>query len=234
MDLVLLHAFPLDSAMWPAGLRAITPDQRGGDREPDLEHVARDVLAEVNARGIDRFVLGGCSMGGYVAMQVLRIAPERVAGLVLVDTKADADTEEARDNRLAMAKRVEEEGVDWVPDALLPALFSDNAPEEAVSKARRIIRRQSPEEVTWAQRAMAKRPDSTKLLERTTVPALVIVGEHDALTPPAKARQMADLLPNSTYREIPGAGHLVPLEAPEAFAEAFVSWQARQTWQRLT
>ncbi|TWP53479.1 alpha/beta fold hydrolase [Lentzea tibetensis] len=224
MDLVLLHAFPVDSRMWPAELGAITPDQRGRDREPDLELIARDVLADLDARGIERFALGGCSMGGYVAMAVLRIAPERVARLVLVDTKATADTDEARANRLTMAKRVEEEGTAWLPDALLPNLLGPDASNGAGELVTRMIVEQPAHEVAWAQRAMASRPDSSELLARTTIPALVIVGERDQLTPPSLAAEMADLLPNSTYVEIPGAGHLVPVEAPRTFASAVRQW----------
>ncbi|MDQ2586095.1 alpha/beta fold hydrolase [Saccharothrix yanglingensis] len=231
LPLVLLHAFPLDSRMWDGvrdQLKPVTIDQRGGDRSPDLVVIAEDVLAELDRLGVERAVVGGCSMGGYVAMALLRRAPERVAGLVLADTRAGADTDEARANRLAMAERVEAEGVGWVPDAVVPGLLGPDPDDAVVERVRELVLARDPAEVAWAQRAMAARPDSTGLLADVDVPALVLVGEHDRLTPPATARGMAAVLRRVDCVELPGVGHLTPLEAPEAFAAAVVAW-----WQRV-
>ncbi|GAA3461609.1 alpha/beta fold hydrolase [Saccharothrix longispora] len=230
LPLVLLHAFPLDSRMWDGvrdQLKPVTIDQRGGDRSPDLVVIAEDVLAELDRLGVERAVVGGCSMGGYVAMALLRRAPERVAGLVLADTRAGADTDEARANRLAMAERVEAEGVGWVPDAVVPGLLGPHPDDAVVERVRELVLARDPAEVAWAQRAMAARPDSTGLLAEVDVPALVLVGEHDRLTPPATAREMAAVLRRVDCVELPGAGHLTPLEAPEAFAAAVVAWRQR-------
>lgn len=230
VPLVLLHAFPLDSRMWDGVrdlLKPITIDQRGGDRSPDLVTIADDVLALLDERGIERAVFGGCSMGGYVAMAVLRRAPERVAGLVLADTRAGADAEEARANRLTMAARVESEGVEWVPDTVVTGLLGPSPDPAVVERARELVLAQDPAEVAWAQRAMAARPDSTDVLAAADVPALVLVGEHDALTPPSLARELAGLLRRGEYVELAGAGHLTPLEAPEAFASAVLEWRRR-------
>jgi pimeloyl-ACP methyl ester carboxylesterase len=227
IPLVLLHAFPVDSRMWEGvrgSLDVITPDQRHPG-EPDLANAARDVLRQLDERGIERVFVGGCSMGGYVAMAVLRIAPERVTGLVLADTKADADTEEARANRLAMADRLDAEGVgDWLADATVPNLLSENAGPDVVAFVRRLVLDQDPADLAWAQRAMAARPDSGKLLAAVDVPALVIVGEHDKLTPPAQAERLAGYLRRSTLVQMPAVGHLAPVEAPEAFAAAVRDW----------
>jgi pimeloyl-ACP methyl ester carboxylesterase len=227
IPLVLLHAFPVDSRMWEGvrgSLDVITPDQRHPG-EPDLANAARDVLRQLDERGIERVFVGGCSMGGYVAMAVLRIAPERVTGLVLADTKADADTEEARANRLAMADRLDAEGVgDWLADATVPNLLSDNAGPDVVAFVRRLVLDQDPVDLAWAQRAMAARPDSGKLLAAVDVPALVIVGEYDKLTPPAQAERLAGYLERSTLVQMPAVGHLAPVEAPEAFAAAVRDW----------
>jgi pimeloyl-ACP methyl ester carboxylesterase len=226
LPLVLLHAFPVDSRMWEGvreHLEVITPDQRatGG---PDLETAARNVLRDLDERGVDRFVVGGCSMGGYVAMALLRIAEERVAGLVFADTRAGADTDEVRGNRLAMADRLDAEGVgEWVADSA-KHLLSANAGADAAALLRRIVLEQDPADLAWAQRAMAARPDSGEMLANTDLPALVVVGELDELTPPAQARQIANYLGSSTLVELPGVGHLSPLEAPEPFAEAVASW----------
>ncbi|MFE9745439.1 alpha/beta fold hydrolase [Saccharothrix saharensis] len=228
--LVLLHAFPFDSRMWDGVrdlLKPITPDQRGDRRSPDLVAVADDVLRLLDERGIERAVLGGCSMGGYVAMAVLRRDPSRVAGLVLADTRAGADTDEARANRLAMAARVEAEGLGWVPDTVVGGLLGPDAGEAVTGRVRELILDQDPAEVVWAQRAMAARPDSADVLAGVDVPALVLVGEHDALTPPALARELVATLRHGEYVELPGVGHLTPMEAPDAFAAAVLDWRRR-------
>nr|WP_092528397.1 alpha/beta fold hydrolase [Amycolatopsis arida] len=240
IPLVLLHAFPVDARMWhgvreplAARTRLITPDQRGlgrsplpdTDRAPTLDDAARDVLAMLDKLELDRVVLGGCSMGGYVTMAVLRAAPERVAGLVLVDTKSTVDDAAARENRLAVAERAEREGVaGWLADAMLPKLLGPDAGPDVVATAREMVDDQPPAGVAWAQRAMADRPDSTDLLRAATVPALVVVGRHDTLTPPDAARALAGSMPDARFVEIPGAGHLSPLEAPAAVAETIGGW----------
>ncbi|KMS89873.1 alpha/beta fold hydrolase [Prauserella rugosa] len=245
LPLVLLHAYPLDARMWnavrgplSAHTRVITPDQRGMGRspfpesdaasEPSLDDAARDVVALLDRLELDRVVLGGCSMGGYLTMAVLRAAPERVGGLVLVDTKAEADGDEARANRLSVAERAESEGIGgWLADAMVPNLLSGHTREhqpEVAALVRELIESQQPAGVAWAQRAMAARPDSTDTLRQSDVPALVLVGQQDGLTPPDAARAMVDALPDARLVEIPNAGHLTPLEAPDAVATAITDW----------
>ncbi|NIJ10914.1 pimeloyl-ACP methyl ester carboxylesterase [Saccharomonospora amisosensis] len=245
LPLVLLHAYPLDARMWnpvrealAARTRVVTPDQRGlgrtplpaTDREPSLDDAAVDVVAMLDKLGLDRVVLGGCSMGGYVTMAVLRRAPERVGGLVFIDTRAAADTEQARAERLAVADRAESEGIaGWLADDMLPKLLSEHARSarpELVATVRELIESQRPSGVAWALRAMAARPDSTEALRAADVPALVIVGEQDSLTPPELAGDLADALPRSRLVVIPGAGHLTPMEAPERVGEAVLDWLA--------
>jgi pimeloyl-ACP methyl ester carboxylesterase len=242
LPLVLLHAFPVDARMWDgvreplaARARLITPDQRGlgrtalpeTDAAPSLDDAARDVVALLDKLELDRVVLGGCSMGGYVTMAVLRAAPERVAGIVMIDTKAAADAVQARDNRLTMAERVEAEGVQWLPEAMMPALVGETTRQrrpEVLDRLRELIESQPPEGVAWAQRAMAARPDSTETLRSADVPALVVVGEEDTLTRVDEAHAMVGALPNATLEIIPEAGHLSPLENPAMVAEAILSW----------
>jgi pimeloyl-ACP methyl ester carboxylesterase len=243
LPLVLLHAFPVDARMWngirtpvAARTRLITPDQRGlgrtplpdTDRAPDLDDAARDVLALLDRLELERVVLGGCSMGGYVTMAVLRAAPERIGGLVLIDTKGEADTDEARQKRLAVARRAETEGIrGWLARDMLPGVLGDTTRRErpeVVAGVTELIEAQSPAGVAWAQRAMAARPDSLETLRDADVPALVLVGEQDNLTPPDAAHRMVDALPDATLEVIPQAGHLSPVEAPEPVAEAVVRW----------
>lgn len=225
-DLVLLHAFPLDARMWDVP-GALTPTLRGHG-EPDLTTLAKDVLAELDARGLHQVILGGCSMGGYVVMALLRIAPERVKGLVFVDTKHTADTPEAAATRHAMAERVEREGVgEWLPDAMLPKLLGPQTSDDVKSQVRTMILEQQPEDVAWWQRAMARRPDSTEVLESLDVPSLVLVGEHDTLTPPDVAAKLAVTLRHSTSERIEGAGHLPPVEQPAEFRARLERWRTQ-------
>ena len=243
VPLVLLHAFPLDSRMWDgvhAGLRRpVTPDQRGfgGNPwgpgplpEPSLDVVAAEVLAQLERQGINRFVLGGCSMGGYLAMAVLRAARARVSGLLLVDTRYEADTPQQRENRYAQARRVESEGTGWLADALLPNLLGATTRAHrphVVRRVRELIAAQPATGVAWALRAMAARPDSADTLRAVTVPALVVSGEEDtAIAPPASAEAMARLLPRGELAVLPSVGHLPPLENPALFTSTVAKWLA--------
>jgi pimeloyl-ACP methyl ester carboxylesterase len=233
--LVLLHAFPLDHRMWAEGdvsehVELLTPDQRGfggtplGADEPDLSHVAADVIELLDGR---RALVGGCSMGTYVAMAVLRAAPELVAGLVLVSGRAGADTEAGRANRETMASRIEAEGPDFVADAMLPALLGSETHDrrpEVVETVRTLVGEQDGAAIAWAQRAMAARPDSSDLLRGTEVPTLIIRGEQDALIPTEEADALAGLMPKAEVITLAGAGHLPPLEAPEEFTGAVARW----------
>nr|WP_311202727.1 alpha/beta fold hydrolase [Actinophytocola gossypii] len=234
---VLLHAFPLDSSMWdglrPAlGSRLVTPDLPGFGSappvtEPSLDEAAAAVLATLDQRGVSRAVFGGCSMGGYVAMAVLRAAPSRVSGLVLVNTKASEDTDEARANRYAMADRAEADGTDWLPDAMMTTLLGETTlarRPEVEERVRALISAQPPASVAWAQRAMAARPSSLDVLAGSGLPALVVRGAEDSLIPAGEATAMASALPGSESVELAGVGHLAPLEAPEELAGVLNRW----------
>lgn len=245
--LVLLHAFPLSAAMWMPqreGLsdrcRVITPDLRGfggsvlGDDEPSLEAMAGDVAALLDTMGIHRAVIGGLSMGGYVAMALCRHHPERILGLVLADTKAGADPEPARANRERIAQRLDDDGNAGVlVDEVLPKLVGPTTLRQRAlvyGRVRGLVQATPPPAAAWAERAMATRPDSFDTLRETRIPALVIVGAEDAVATEEDARAMAEALPNSELIVIPRSGHLTSVEQPELFNEAvgeFVSAVAR-------
>lgn len=237
--LVLLHAFPLSARMWtcqlerlpgPAGetARVIVPDQRGfgtaplGDDAPSLDTAADDVARLLDGAGLDRAVVGGLSMGGYVAMAFARRHGDRLAGLVLADTKATPDTEQARANRERVARAVEaRNSVRILADEKIEeGLLGPATDPELVAHVRAMIAQAPPAAVAWAQRAMAARGDSLEVLAGVRVPAAVIVGEADTVTPLAEARLMAEALPDAELTVIPAVGHLSSLEAPETFNAA--------------
>jgi len=238
--LVLLHAFPLSSAMWLAqreGLsatcRVVTPDLRGfggsalGDDEPSLDASADDVAALLDRLDLDRVVLGGMSMGGYVAMAFLRRYADRVSGLVLADTKASEDTPAVRETRERIARQVQEDGSTVLADEVLPTLLgaTTTASRPLVSgRVRGLVQAAPPAAVAWAERAMAARPASYDVLAQVDVPALVLVGAEDALSPVADAQAMVDALPQGRLAVLPDAGHLSAVETPETFNDALAAF----------
>lgn len=235
--LVLVHAFPLDSRMFDpvrADLAAVTtlltPDLPGfgtgpalPDGAPSLDAAVDTVIAALDAQGIDRAIIGGVSLGGYVALALLRRFPERVSGLLLVDTRAGADDDAARHRRLAVADRADRGDVAPGAEATAPLLAAGTAPEVR-DRLAAIASEVPPATIAFTQRAMAARPDSSLLLGHTDVPVLVIVGEQDTVTPPAVARHMADVAPRGELNEIPGVGHLPPAEDPAEFAALVRRW----------
>ncbi|GAA4864725.1 alpha/beta hydrolase [Kitasatospora terrestris] len=238
--LVLLHAFPLSARMWAAQLerlpgpagdlaRVITPDQRGfgsaplgDDTAPSLDAAADDLAALLDAMDVDRAVIGGLSMGGYVAMAFARRHPERICGLVLADTKATADGDAARTNRerIAAAVLARDSVALLAEERIEDGLLAPGTDPELVAQVRAMIAEAPPRAVAWAQRAMAAREDSLEVLAGLDVPAAVVVGELDAVTPLAEARMMAAALPDAELTVIPSVGHLSSLEAPETFNAA--------------
>ena len=237
LPVVLLHAFPLNASMWMpqrealgASHRVITPDQRGfggsqlGHDEPSLDEAADDIAAMLDARKIDRVVLGGLSMGGYVAMSFLRRHSQRVSALILADTKLGADSPEGAANRRRIADEVIAAGSSaQLVDELLPSLLGETSRERralVLGRVKALLEKAPPYAVAWAQRAMAVRPDSTETLAAVTVPTLVVVGEEDTLSPPADAELIAKTVPGAQLVVIPDAGHLSAMESPAEFNAA--------------
>lgn len=240
VPVVLLHAFPLDRSMWrpvaerlrAATVPVILVDLPGLGESPlpagppDLTTSAASVVDLLDRHGIRRVVVVGVSMGGYVALALARGWPERLAGLALVDTKAEADGDEARANRERVAAAVEgEAGTDALTpmiDGLLGATTRATRPD-VVDRVRAGLLAARPAGVAWSQRAMAARPDSSGLLAGIGCPVAVLVGDEDGLTPPAAAQAMAAALPDAVLTVLPRAGHLSPLEAPDGVAAALLA-----------
>jgi pimeloyl-ACP methyl ester carboxylesterase len=232
IPVVLLHAFPLSGEMFEAQwaalsgrARFVVPDLRGFGTSPpgtgpaEMGSLADDVLGLLDHLGIASAVVGGVSMGGYVAMALLRNDPARIRGLVLADTQMSADDAAARANREAIAQDVLANGTGvMVPRSA--ALLSPAASDAQRAQMVLWILGNPPEGVAAAERGMALRSDSRDILARFAGPLLVLVGSADTLTPPAKARAIADLVSGTELVEIPGAGHLSNVERPEAFNAA--------------
>jgi len=239
---VLLHAFPLNKAMWEFQRRElsrdyciITPDFRGhGESEVAAEDSTMEALAEdlhglLAGLGIERFVLGGLSLGGYVSFAFYRKHSAQVAALILADTRAQADTPEGRQERAKLIATAEEKGASAVAEQLLPKLLgatTRTSRPEVVAYVRELIHSTSVPGIVKALRGMAARPDSRPLLPQITCPVLILVGEEDTLTPPADSEAMAGAIPGAQLEIISQAGHLSNLEQPVAFTNHVRSFLA--------
>ncbi len=230
--LLFIHGYPLDHSIWEhpltqlEGWMRIAPDLRGMGQSdaPDLGYsmatYAEDLLALLNTLGVDRVVLCGLSMGGYVAFEMLRRAPDRVRGLVLMDTRAEADSPEGRKARDAAAVMAREGGAKAIAESMLPKLLAEGTATEQpalVERIRRMMESTPVAGILGAIGALRDRPDSTPLLAGLAgVPTLVMVGEEDRITPKEQAQRMADAIRGARLAVVPGAGHLPPVERPEA------------------
>ena len=233
IPVILIHAFPMNQAMWDDQVLALAPicriitmDLRGfGASDIPLGPywmalMASDVRGLMARLGIERAVLVGLSMGGYVAMSFYRNFSQAVSGLVLADTRAAADSAEGRERRFASAGKAERDGVESIVEEMLQVLLSQptiNTRRDVVTRVRAIALENQGEGLAAAQRGMADRPDSTEMLAGADCPALVIVGADDRLSPPEEARSWQERMPNSRLAIIPGAGHLSNIEQPDHF-----------------
>lgn len=193
---------------------------------------ATDIAELLAASGVTKpVILCGFSMGGYILWQFMRQFPERVKAIVLCDTRAIADTAEARQGRLRTADEVMKSGVEPIITSMLPKLLSAatrNSRPEIVEKVTAVMRSCSPAAIAASLRGMADRPDVTTELVSFTQSALVLVGAEDAINAPAEMRGIAEKLPHAEFVEIPGAGHMTTLENPEAVNAALLDFIKRQ------
>jgi pimeloyl-ACP methyl ester carboxylesterase len=201
-----------------------------GDGLLTMERIADDAAGLLDHLQIAAATICGLSMGGYAAFAFVRNHPTRLRGLVLADTKASADSDQARRVRAEQADAVRKEGTSAIVDAVLPKLLGKTTHEtrpQVVARVRDLIVPNPPRGITDALAGLAARADSTPTLRQVRVPTLVVCGEEDAITPPAEAESMHAGIAGSTLELIPKAGHLANLEAPDAFNRALEAFLRR-------
>jgi 3-oxoadipate enol-lactonase len=237
---VLLHAFPLNARMWEPqfalaahGWRVLAPHLRGfggggtGPPASTVDEYAGDVIDLLDALHVQDAVIGGLSMGGYVAFAILRRAPRYARGLILADTRSQADTPEGLEGRKRMLQLLAEKGPSGVVDDMMPKLLgaSTRATKPAQSdRVRALALSNPPEAIAGGIRALMTRPDSTPLLRTIHCPTLVVVGEEDVLTPPALSEEMHRAIAGAELATVPRAGHLSSFEQPDAFNSALAAF----------
>jgi 3-oxoadipate enol-lactonase len=241
--IVLIHGFPFNHEMWDPQIetlqkqfRVIAYDLRGhgksgvGDGQYTLEFFVDDLLGLLDHLGIERAVLCGLSMGGYIALRAVERNPERVRGLILADTQAKADSNEAKLRRAAAIKSVKANGVNVYAEGFVKSVFAPQTltnNKAAVEKIRRIIQSNSSLGICGALLALASRTDTTEALSDIKVPTLILVGEHDLSTPPSASKEMHNTIPNSEIHVIPNAAHLSNLENSEGFNKHLLDFLER-------
>lgn len=230
-DLVLLHPFPANHGVWgpvtellSTRYRVILPDVRGlgqsspGEGPATMDKHADDLQRLLDELGIAKAVFGGNSIGGYILFEFYRRYRERISRLMLVDTRAGADSDEARKNRLVAAEDVLNRGTEPFIDSMLTKLLGEsthrNRPDK-IAEAKRMMMQASAAGIAAVQRGMAERPDSNATLPTISLPTLVIAGDEDTLTTPLEMETMHRGIRGSIFRRIPKAGHYSPFEQPE-------------------
>lgn len=242
---LLLHAFPLGMAMWEPQVRALAErhrvvrfDARGfggsppGDGLLSMERIAEDAVALLDHLGLPPAAVCGLSMGGYAAFALWRRHPERVRALVLADTRAGADSDEAKKGRADLAEKVRRQGPEAAAEAFLPKLLGETTRRERpemVARVREMILANPARGICDALAGLAARADSTDVLREIRVPALFVVGEEDVVSPPAEMEAMHRQVAGSRLVTLPRVGHLSNLEDPPGFNAALSEFLSPRT-----
>ena len=240
LAVTLVHAFPLSHKMWQPQIellkdsyRVVAPDLRGfgqtdaGDGQYTLEFFVDDLIELLDHLKIPKTVVCGLSMGGYIVLRAIERNPERFSGLVLCDTRSEADSNEAKIKRAGAIKTVKTQGVaafadGFVKTVLTPQTFA--ARPQLVTAVKNLVQASSPIGIGAALLAMASRTDTTASLPKIGVPTLILVGEQDALTPPAAAQSMHSKIPNAELHILPNAAHMSNLENPHEFNQHLLAF----------
>ena len=242
LPIVFLHAFPLNRTMWTeqeaalsSQFRVITIDLRGhGESDAPLWHysldqAADDIHALLDHLAIRQAVFVGLSMGGYILLAFYRKYANRVKGMILADTRAQADTPEGKAGRFQMAQIAYKQGPSAIADIMIPKLLSPATIQtrpEIVQRVRTMIEGNQMSGIVGDLIAMAERPDSVPFLKHIACPTQIIVGALDQATPSADAKLMAEQIPNAKLAIIPNAAHLANLEQPEAFTRLIEEFES--------
>jgi len=237
---VLIHGYPFNRSLWneqivalSSSYRVIAPDLRGfgeSNAAPGtatMNVMAHDVALLMDHLEISRATIGGLSMGGYVALAFYKQFPSRVRALILADTRAQADTEEGKQTRAQQAEKAINEGMAGIADAMLPKLLTPETVSkrpEVVKRVRDMMLKTKPEGAAAALRGMAERDDQTELLAKIKVPALIIVGAEDAITPVTDSEKMHQAITGSRLVVLENAGHVSNLERTGQFNHACLSF----------
>lgn len=240
---VLIHGFPFSREMWGPQVDAlketcyvVTYDVRGhgnsavGDGQYTLEFFVDDLIGLLDHLKLSSVVLAGLSMGGYIALRTIERHPERVRALVLCDTRSEADNNDGKVRRATQAKAVKWDGMEGFADAFLGTVFHTKSFEthpDEIALIRRIIESTSPTAVAGTLIALAARTDTTASLFNIKVPTLVLVGQHDAITPPSSSQAIQEKIANAEIHIIPRAGHMSNLENSEEFNRHLMEFLAR-------
>lgn len=236
MPLLLIHGFPLDRSLWRSQIeglqsaaRVIAPDLRGFGQSGDapetmtMDEYAADLKALLDALNVKQAVVCGLSMGGYIALAFLAKYPGMLKGLILANTRAGADSEQAREARYANVQKAFDEGVSAVAEGMLPKMLTEATRanrDSLTAYVRSMMAHQPAKGVAAAQRGMAARPDRTSMLAAINIPTLIITGSADTLIPPSESEAMAKAIPGSKLVVVPDVAHLSNVENPDAFNAA--------------
>ncbi len=231
--IVFIHGFPFDRSMWKPQIEflrkeyyVISYDLRGhgastiGDGQYSVEYFVDDLIALLDHLKISKAVVVGLSMGGYIALRALERNPERFRGIVLADTRSEADGNDGRVKRAMQAIAVKATGMRPFSELFVKGLFYEKTFQTnpgIIESIKLVIERSSPVAVAGTLLALAARTDTTTSLFTVKVPALILVGQHDVITPPSASHAMKDKIPGAELHVIPKAGHLSNLEQPEEF-----------------
>lgn len=238
--IVLIHGYPFNRTLWneqvaalSSSYRVVVPDLRGSgesDASPGpatMNRMAQDVAQLMDHLEISRAVIGGLSMGGYVALAFYKQFPSRVRALVLADTRASADTAEGKQTRTQQAEKALSEGMAGIADAMLPKLLTPETVSkrpEIVKRVRDMMLKTKPEGAASSLLGMAERDDQTELLSRITANTLIVVGAEDAITPVADSEKMHNAIAGSRLVVLENAGHVSNLERTEEFNQALLDF----------
>jgi pimeloyl-ACP methyl ester carboxylesterase len=216
MKIALLHALPLDERMWEPQLPALADHEVHAPTLYELGSSMDEWALGVLQRIPGRFVAVGASMGGYCGSAIARLAPERLAGLVLAGSRADADPPERAPVRAEWIRIAREEGPEGLWEAVAKNFFPPSADPAVVDRAHAIVREQDPEGLVRAIEAIRDRPDSTEAVTGE-IPLLVVAGDLDPVIPAQVAEELAAASPNGRAEILEGCGHLPSMERPDEF-----------------